>query len=42
MPKMFFVYLGGITPKANIELHNVQFVAMPQARWTSPRPARER
>jgi len=26
MPKLFLVYLGGRTPKANIELHDVQFV----------------
>jgi hypothetical protein len=27
MPKLFLVYLGGGTPKSNIELHDVQFVA---------------
>jgi Domain of Unknown Function (DUF1543) len=27
MPKLFLVYLGGRAPKANIELHDVQFVA---------------
>jgi hypothetical protein len=27
MPKLFLVYLGGRTPKANIEVHDVQFVA---------------
>jgi len=27
MPKLFLVYLGGRTPKSNIELHDVQFVA---------------
>lgn len=27
MPKLFMVYLGGTAPKANIELHDVQFVA---------------
>jgi len=27
MPKLFLVYLGGRAPRANIELHDVQFVA---------------
>src|SRR5262249_36639212 len=27
MPKLFLVYLGGRAPNANIELHDVQFVA---------------
>jgi len=27
MPKLFLVYLGGRAPKANIELHDAQFVA---------------
>ena len=26
MPKLFMVYLGGKAPKANIELHDIQFV----------------
>ena len=42
MPKLFLVYLGGRTPKSNIELHDVQFVAgetiedtfeQPRQRW---------
>jgi Domain of Unknown Function (DUF1543) len=27
MPKLFLIYLGGRAPNANIELHDVQFVA---------------
>ena len=36
MPKLFMVYLGGRTPKSNIELHDIQFVAANSIEETYP------
>ncbi len=35
-PRLFLVYLGGRTPKSNIELHDVQFVAAATIEETYP------
>ncbi len=36
MPDIFMVYLGGRAPKANIELHDIQFVAADAIEETYP------